>query len=207
MEDVGTGHLGPFRPSPQPAPVDLSGQGLSAVCASGPGRSCQRCLSSGALMKPTAGGPQGRKSCKQNCKQFSGLESWDQGVGRPGVGAGPFPSLQVAASHCVFSGQWERDRERERRRWIGREGSRESETEPGSRVSPHRGTFPITGLILLTSVNPHHFPDGPPLPPSTSWLWGRDADAQASGVWQLPWVTLPPSADRGWAGPFRGPGV
>ena len=55
MEDVGTTHLGPFRPSPQQAAQHLSSQGLSAVCASGPGRRHQQCLSSGALMKPTAG--------------------------------------------------------------------------------------------------------------------------------------------------------
>lgn len=72
MEDVGTSHPGPFRPSPQQAPVHLSGQGLSAVCASGPGKSRQWCFRSGALIKPTAGGPQ---DARVDCSQFSGLES------------------------------------------------------------------------------------------------------------------------------------
>ena len=98
MDDVGTTHLGPFRPSPQQAAQHLSGQGLSAVRALVPGRSRQQGLSSGALMKLTAGGLQG---ARVDCSQFSGLESWGQGVGRSGAAAGSFPNLQVAASPCM----------------------------------------------------------------------------------------------------------
>lgn len=145
---MGTTHLGPFRPSPQQAPLHLGGQGLLAVCASGPGRSRQRCLSSGALMKPTAGSPQ---DARVDCSQFSGLESWNQGVGRPGAGAGPFPSLQVAASHCVFSGQWERD------------GDREMETDRKREKQRVRD-----GAWEQGQSPPGHFPHHRPHPPDLS---------------------------------------
>lgn len=75
----------------------------------------------------------------------------------------PFPSLQVAASHCVFSGQWERDGEREmemdrkKEKQRVRDGAQELGSVPRGALSPSQA--PSSDLS-----EPSSLPRRPPCP-------------------------------------------
>ena len=136
---------GPLQTQPPAAPVHLSSQGLSAVCASGPGKSRQRCFCSGALIKPTAGA--------HRTQELTAHSSWGW-RSEIRVWAGQeqertlFPDCRwLPPTAC--SQDSGRETERERWRRIGREKQRvrDGAQELGS-VSPQRGTLPLTGPIL-----------------------------------------------------------
>lgn len=102
--------------------------------------------------------------------------------------------MVISKYNAERDGDVERDGDIETEMYRKREVERQRHiyTETGSLgtgVSPHQGTYPITGA---------HPPD---LSEPWGGMWALRPQEHGSCAGSLPQVTLPPPADGGWAGP------